>query len=205
VTPLVRAKGGELGVRAAPFKGVQTSLALWRLDLDSELVFAGDAGTTEASRPSRRTGIEWATFYKPSRAVTADFDLTVSRARFTDFDPVGSYIPGATNRTASGGISYAEGRWSAGLRLRYFGPRALIEDDSQRSGSSTLVNAKLGYAVAKQLKIGVEVLNVFNRKVDDITYFYTSRLPGEPAEGVADKHFHPAEPRSLRVSAVLQF
>ena len=205
VTPLVRAKGGELGVRAAPFKGVQTSLALWRLDLDSELVFAGDAGTTEASRPSRRTGIEWATYVKPSRAVTADFDLTLSRARFTDFDPAGDHIPGATNRTASGGVSYAEGRWSAGLRLRYFGPRALIEDDSQRSGSSTLVNAKLGYAVAKQLRIGIEALNLFNRKVDDITYFYASRLPGEPAAGVEDKHFHPAEPRSLRVQAMLQF
>jgi len=59
--------------------------------------------------------------------------------------------------------------------------------------------------VNKQLKFGMEILNLFNRKVDDITYFYTSRLRGEPAAGVDDKHFHPAEPRSLRLSAVVDF
>jgi len=206
VSPLVRAKGGELGLRAAPFKGAQTSLSFWRLDLDSELIFVGDAGTTEASRPSRRQGIEWANYYRPFGTVTLDFDLTLSRARFKDGDPAGSHIPGSTSRTFSGGISFGgkEG-WSGGLRLRYFGPRPLIEDDSQRSESSKLVNARLGYAINKQVKLDVEVLNLFNRKVDDITYFYASRLQGEPAAGVGDRHFHPAEPRSLRLSAVLPF
>ena len=204
VSPLVRAKGGELGLRAAPFSGVQTAVALWRLDVDSELLFVGDAGTTEPSRPSRREGVEWASYFKPLRSVTADFDVTLSRSRFKDEDPAGNYIPGATNRTASGGLTYSEGRWSGGLRLRYFGPRPLIEDNSERSGSSTLVNAKLGYAATKQIRFGIEVLNLFDRQVDDITYFYTSRLQGEPAAGVADKHFHPAEPRTLRLSLILQ-
>jgi outer membrane receptor protein involved in Fe transport len=204
VAPLVRARGAEVGFRAAPFKGTQTSVALWRLDVDSELLFVGDAGTTEPSRPSRREGIEWANYFKPSRDVTADFDVTLSRSRFKGDDPAGNHIPGATSRTISGGITYAEGPWSGGLRLRYFGPRALTEDDSQRSGSSTLFNGKLGYAATKQVKLGVEVLNIFNRKVDDIAYFYASRLPGEPAAGVEDRHFHPAEPRTLRLSVAIQ-
>jgi len=204
VSPLVRAKGGELGLRAAPFKGVQTSVALWRLDIDSELLFVGDAGTTEASRPSRREGVEWASYVKPSRSLTVDFDVTLSKSRFKDEDPAGNSIPGAASRTASGGLTHAAGPWSSGLRLRYFGPRPLIEDDSERSASSTLVNAKVGYAATRQVKFGFEVLNLFNRKVDDITYFYTSRLQGEPAAGVADKHFHPAEPRTLRLSLILQ-
>jgi outer membrane receptor protein involved in Fe transport len=204
VTPLVRAKGGELGLRASPLKGYQTTLSLWQLDIDSELLFVGDAGTTEPSRPSRRQGIEWANYAKPLPSVIVDFDATYSKARFRDEDPAGNYIPGSVERTASGGIAYAEGPWSAGLRLRYFGPRPLVEDNSVRSGSSTLVNAKLAYALTKQSKIRFEVLNLFDRKVDDITYFYTSRLQGEPAEGVADKHFHPAEPRALRVSLMLQ-
>ncbi len=207
VTPLVRAKGGELGVRAAPFKGFQTSLALWRLDIASELLFVGDAGSTEASRPSTRHGIEWASYYKPYPMVTADFDLTLSKARFKDDDPVvGNYIPGATNRTASGGITLGGERgWTGGLRLRYFGPRALIEDNSQRSQSSTLVNAKLGYAFNKQVRVNVEVLNLTNNKVNDIEYFYTSRLQSEPVDGAADRHVHPAEPRTLRVSLTLRF
>ena len=119
-------------------------------------------------------------------------------------EPAGNFIPGSPNRTASAGVTYAEGPWSGGLRLRYFGPRPLIEDNSERSGSSTLVNAKIGYALTKQVRMRLDVLNLFDRKVDDITYFYTSRLQGEPAEGVADKHFHPAEPRTFRVSLMLQ-
>ncbi len=206
VSPLVRAKGAELGVRAAPFRGFQTSLALWRLDFASELLFLGDAGTTEASRPSRRQGIEWASYYRPHPLLIADFDLTLSRARFSDDDPAGNFIPGAMSRTLSGGITYGGSQgWMAGLRLRYFGPRPLVEDGSQRSNASTLVNARLGYGFPGKVKLFAEVLNLFDRKVDDITYFYTSRLPGEPAGGVADKHFHPAVPRTLRFSAVLEF
>jgi outer membrane receptor protein involved in Fe transport len=182
---------------------VQSSIALWRLDIDSELLFVGDAGTTEPSRPSRREGIEWANYLQLSRAVTADFDLNLSRARFKNDDPAGNYIPGATSKTASGGLTYAEGQWGGGLRVRYFGPRPLIEDNSHRSSSSMLVNAKLGYAMAKQVKLGLEILNLFGRKVDDITYFYESRLRGEAA-GVSDRHFHPAEPRTLRFSLLLQ-
>jgi hypothetical protein len=204
VPPLVRAKGGEVGLRASFFKGVQSSIALWRLDIDSELVFAGDAGTTEPSRASRREGIEWSNYLKVSQAVTADFDFNFSRARFKGDDPAGNYIPGAADTTASGGLTYAAGRWSGGLRLRYFGPRPLIEDNSQRSGASLLVNAKAGYELTKQWRVGLEVLNLFDRKVDDITYFYASRLQGEAA-GVTDKHFHPAEPRTLRVSATVSF
>ena len=206
VTPLARAVGAELGLRAAPFKGVQTSVALWRLDLASELIFAGDAGTTEASRPSRRQGVEWANYYRPFGSVTFDFDLTLSKARFRGDDPAGNFIPGSADRTLSAGVTFGEKEGcSGGLRLRHFGPRALIEDNSQKSGPSTLVNTRLGYAVNKQFKISTEVLNIFNRKVDDITYFYASRLQGDAAAGVEDKHFHPAEPRSLRLSAVFNF
>ncbi len=207
VQPLVRARGGELGLRAQPLPGLQTSLALWRLELDSELVFVGDAGTTEANRPSRRQGIEWSNIYRPARLLTLDFDLALSSARFTT-DPAaeGDRIPGAVDRTVSAGIGYGgrEG-WSGELRLRHFGPRPLVTDGSQRSAASTLVNARVGYAVARQGRINLEILNLFNRKVDDITYFYTSRLAGEPAAGVDDKHFHPAEPRTLRFSAMLHF
>ena len=46
----------------------------------------------------------------------------------------------------------------------------------------------------------LELLNVFDSHGDDIRYFYTSRLQGEPAEGVDDYHFHPVEPRAVRVS-----
>jgi hypothetical protein len=76
--------------------------------------------------------------------------------------------------------------WFGSLRWRYFGPRPLIEDNSVRSQSTSLVNARVGYAVAKQVRAYVDVFNLFDRKASDIDYFYASRLQGEPAAGVSD-------------------
>ena len=67
-----------------------------------------------------------------------------------------------------------------------------------------LVNAKLGYAITKDVKLTVDVLNLLNRQVSDIDYFYQSRLPGE-AVPVNDIHTHPAEPRTMRVGVVMRF
>ena len=116
----------------------------------------------------------------------------------------GQYVPGSIERTASVGISMNHDKWSGGLRLRYFGGRPLIEDNSVRSPASTLVNAKLAYAINKNVKLTAEVLNLLNRKASDVDYYYASRLPGEAA-AVNDVHSHPAEPRALRVGLTLNF
>lgn len=204
-TPLASAIGKELGLRVnGLLPGLQTSLSVWRLDLASELVFIGDAGTTEAGRPSRRDGIELSNYYVPAKGWIIDADLAWSRARFTDQDSAGPFVPGAVDRTASVGLSGESGKWSGGARLRYIGPRALVEDGSVKSPSSTLVNLKLGYALSKDLKLTAEVLNVFDRRVSDIDYLYASQLAGEAAP-ITDIHTHPAEPRALRVGLVMKF
>ncbi|MGL4576534.1 MAG: TonB-dependent receptor [Burkholderiaceae bacterium] len=205
VTLLVPARGLDLGARYVNASGsVQTALSLWRLDIDSELLFIGDAGTTEATRPSRRTGIEWSTYLKFAPGWLADFDVALSRARFQDNDPAGNRIPGAIERTASFGVGYKQGRWDAGVRGRYFGPRPLIEDNSVRSGSSTLVNVQAGYRPTQNTRLSVEVVNLFDRAVSDIDYFYESQLAGEPAP-VADIHTHPALPRTVRAAVTVSF
>lgn len=208
VTPLVRAKGYEAGVRSAWVPNLQTTLALWRLDLASELVFSGDAGTTEPSFPSRRTGVEWSNFWTPRADVTVDADLALSRARYTKIDAAlvpGSYIPGAIEQAASIGATYdSKGAWTGGLRLRYFGPRPLIEDNSVRSPSSTLINLEVGYRFDRRTKVTLDVLNAFNAKVSDIDYYYASQLRGE-AVAVNDIHTHPAEPRTLRLTLRLNY
>jgi len=204
-TPLVRATGKEVGLRLTGLvPGLQTSVTLWQLRLGSELVFVGDAGTTEASRPSRRTGIEIANYYTPAPDWIIDADLAWSRPRFTDGNASGPYIPGVIERTASVGISGTRGKWMGGLRMRYVGERSLIEDNSVRSRASMLFNAKLGYAVSDRVKVTAEILNLFDRRVSDIDYFYESRLQDEAAP-VADVHTHPGEPRMLRVGVVLRF
>lgn len=206
-TPLVRAKGYELGLRSAIVPTLQTSLALWRLDLASELRFVGDAGTTEPSFPSHRTGIEWANYWTPTRAITVDADLSLSRARYSRIDATvtGPYIPGAIERTISVGAAWDNGgAWSGGMRLRYFGPRALIEDDSVRSKASTIVNLQAAYRFAPKTKLSLDVLNAFDSKVSDIDYLYESQLATEAA-AVRDIHTHPAEPRTLRLTLRMGF
>jgi hypothetical protein len=206
VQPLVRAKSFDFGLRTDLIPRLQTSLTVFLLDLDSELVFSGDAGSTEPSRPTRRTGFELANYLQVSPRVSLDTDLAYSRGRFTDSDPAGDHIPGAVEGVVSAGISLDHfGPWFGGLRLRYFGPRPLIEDDSARSHSSSTFNARAGYHLANGLDLRLDVFNLFNRKVSDVDYFYASRLPGEPAEGVTDIHFHPVESRSARLTAEWRF
>jgi len=204
VDPLVRAKGVEFGMHTHLAPTLETSVTAWGLDLASELLFVGDAGTTEPSRPSRRTGVEWATFWRPAKGIIVDVDVALSRARFRDDDPAGNRIPGAIERAASAGLAWTQGPWMAGLRLRYFGARPLIEDDSVRSQGSTLANLKLGYRFTPAIRGSLEVLNLFDRKVSDIDYYYESRLRGE-ADPVADIHTHPAEPRTIRATLAVTF
>jgi outer membrane receptor protein involved in Fe transport len=89
--------------------------------------------------------------------------------------------------------------------VRYFGPRPLIEDNSVRSKSSTLVNAQIGYGLGRGVRLALDVFNVLNARVSDIDYFYRSRRSGEPPSGVDDVHTHPAEPRSARLSVLYSF
>src|SRR6266852_5123578 len=113
VPALVKTHGEEIGVRTEIVPHLQSSLSLWRLELDSELVFKGDAGTTEASRPSLRRGIEWSNRYIPNNWLLVDLDLSVSRAQFRDSDPRGNYIPCSNDRVASLGVTVKDlGPWS---------------------------------------------------------------------------------------------
>jgi outer membrane receptor protein involved in Fe transport len=199
---LVRSKGAEVGWRTRPVAGLESTLALFLLDYDSELLFVGDAGTTEASRPSRRVGVEWTNYYKPVPWLTFELDIAATRARFTDFDPAGDRIPGAPNVVTSFGVTFGHGLgWFGAIKTRYFGPRPLIEDDSVRAHSTTLVNAQVGYRFENGVRLQLDAFNLFNVKADQITYYYESRLPRlEEPVGILDQHFHPVEPLALRVT-----
>jgi len=200
VDPLVRSKGAEIGVRTEIIPNVESSVSLWELGLDSELLFVGDAGTTEPSRPSKRTGIEWTNHYKPYSWLLLDLDLSASRTRFTDEDPAGDYIPGSLEKVVSFGVTVdSMGPWFGMLQYRYFGPRPLIEDNSVRSQSTQVTNLRVGYKVDPKWRVHMDVFNVFDREDHDIDYFYASQLRGEAAP-VDDVHFHPLEPRTFRVT-----
>jgi hypothetical protein len=206
VDPLVRGWGGEVGARTLAIDRVHSTAALWWLDLASELLFVGDAGTTEASRPSRRWGFEWSVDATPRPWLTLDASLAWSHARFRDDDPAGNFIPGAVEGVANVGAAVHDLKgWLGSVRYRYFGPRPLIEDDSVRSSSSHLVTAQLGHTFSERVTVKVDVFNLFDAEVSDIDYYYASRLSGEPAGGVEDVHTHPVEPLSVRLGVSIRF
>lgn len=206
VTPLVRAKGAEVGLRTVRIRGLQSTVSLWYLGIGSELLFVGDAGTTEAGRPSRRLGLEWTNSWRPRPWLTADLDVSLSRARFTDPDPAGNFIPGAIDRVISGGLTVEPvHRVFGSLRLRHFGPRPLIEDASVKSPATTLWNAEAGLRLSPRARVVIEVFSLFAADASDIDYFYRSRLAGEPADGHDDIHTHPALPRSARLALQIGF
>lgn len=208
--PLVRTYGAEIGIRYTGIPGLQSTLALWWLRLDSELVFVGDAGTTEAGRPSRRYGVELTNYYEATPWMTLDADISISRARFRDNDPAGHQIPGSVESVVAAGATVHDlGGVFGALRLRYFGPRPLVEGGSVRSDGTLLVSARLGHHIGRTWTLSAEIFNLLNRKDSEIDYFYPSRLPGEPPGpadgGTNDVHFHPVDPISFRIALTARF
>jgi hypothetical protein len=207
VDPLVRSRGGEFGLRTSFTDGLRTTFSAWALNLDSELLFTGDAGITEPSAASERRGLTLANYYRPINWLALDFDGSLAHAKFTGVDAGETHIPGALENVLAAGATFnpAARGFSGSLRLRHFGSYPLIEDNSLQAKASNLVNAELGYQLKTGTRLQVSLLNMLNSSADDIQYAYESRLQGEPAEGVTDVHFHPAEPRQVRVSLTYRF
>jgi hypothetical protein len=204
-----RANGAEVGVRTVAMRGLQTTATFWYLHFDSELIYVGDSGSTEEGPASRRMGLEITNYVYPHPWTTIDFDVSFSRARFLDVAEGEDFVPGALNRVISAGFAVnppaGVGRGVLGsIRLRHFGPRPLIEDDSVKSKQTSIVNGEIGYQFSNRIRLVAEGFNLFNAKVSDIDYFFESRLQNEP-EPVEDIHFHAAIPRSGRVALRVSF
>ncbi len=200
VPPLVASRGFEVGARTEALPGLQSSLALWTLQFDSELVYVGDAGATEASAGSKRRGVEFNNRWTPVAWFLLDADFAWTHARFEN----GDRIPNAVDRVASLAFTVRDlGPWSASLQFRYLGPGALIEDNSVRSLSSLTSNLRLSRKFGANAELTLDVFNVTDRQVNDIQYFYESQPRGLDAE--EGRHVHPAEPRTARLSLRVAF
>lgn len=205
VDPLVRSLGYEVGLRGFILETLNTSMSLWSLELDSELLFVGDAGNTEASGKSKRRGFEVTGYYSFKQDWTFDLEYAYTDAKLKDAPRGEDHIPGAIKHVVQLGVSLNQPQgWFGSLRYRYFGERALTEDASVKSGNSGLWNLRAGYRF-DDINVSLEVLNLTDSKDNDIEYFYSSRLVNEPVEGIDDVHLHPFEPRNIRLTVQYQF
>lgn len=194
---LVRTRGTEVGVRSRIIPGLDSSFSVFILDQDSEILFSGDAGDTEAARASRRYGFEWTNHYRPRSWIDIDADLAMTHARFRGSDSEqaavyaslagypeaqignapGNYIPNAPPMVASAGITLGEKTgWFGGMRWRYLAASPLTEDNAFRSSATSIFNGRLGYRTEDGWRIQLDVLNLFNTQANQITYAYGSLL-----------------------------
>ena len=204
-----RSQGAEFGVRSVRLRGLQTTATLWYLDFDSELIYVGDSGSTEEGPASRRVGVEVTNYIYPHPWLNLDVDVSFSRARFVDVPAEAAFVPGALNRVVSGGIAVnpppgVRSGPLGSLRVRHFGPRPLLEDNSVTSDATTILNGEIGYKFSERMRLVAEGFNLLDAEVSDIDYFFASRLRDEP-EPVEDIHFHAAIPRSARVAIRVSF
>ena len=224
IPPLVQTKGAEIGVRTSAVSNLQSTLSLWYLHSNSELQQDGDTGSAVASAsPSNRYGIEWANYYTPTEHLVIDLDMADSRAQFTEIDPDdaaytnvgggqypeqgpgGKLVPEAVRVAISSGITLHDYKgFTSTIRLRYFGPRDLTSDGINRSASTLLLNMGLACQFNKQWRISADLLNLTNRRNDDITYAYVSRITPTGASAFTNV-FHPAEPFQVRVALQYRF
>lgn len=207
VPPLVKATGAEVGLRTVPFPGWNLSVALWQMDLQSELVFVGDEGVTEPKGASRRVGIEVSNYLTPNDWLIVDADLALSRARFRQAtSDGGTSVPNAIPISASVGLTAdRHGTWFAGVRLRYVGAYPLDETGERKSNPFATANLKLGYRYSSRAELTLDVLNLFDRKANDIEYWggACTRADGAGCNGGAGidgRLIHPMEPRTLRLT-----
>jgi len=209
-TPLLaKTKGEEIGLRTDIIPKVMLQLALFQQDFGSELVYNPDIGQDEAGAPSRRKGVEVSAQYHPFRWLELNADLAFSRPRYhTDdlaaFGLAGPYIADAPNFIYSAGILVdGLGGWSGSLQWRRLGTHRLSDGHKNPTDPGySEFNLDVGYAFPRGWTLRVGVFNLLDSKDDAADYYYTSRLPGEPAAGVTGFQVHPLEPRSARFTIV---
>jgi len=202
---MVRTQGSEVGLRTTLLPGWQSSLTLWRMDLDSELVFIGDEGVTEPKGASRRHGIEWTNDLRLGGGLLLDADVALSQARFREPVNGGKHVPNAIPLTASLALNYDNGgTWHGGLRLRYLGAYALEETGQEKSTAFWMANLRVGYRLDGRTQFTLDLLNLFNRQANDIEYWggACSRNDGfacNGGSGIDGRLVHPLEPRTVRL------
>ncbi len=200
---LVKARGAELGARYENSDFKASVVGFW-LNLGSELVFVGDAGTTEANDGTSRFGLEASVFWQAAPWINMFSSFGTTNARFRGDLGGNDHIPNAVVTVFSAGLELTPiEEFTSTLLLRHFGKAPLIEDGSIFSKSTTSVNWG-SYYIVGPMKLGFEVLNLLNSSDSDISYLFETRLPNE-AVGQEGLQTHPLEPRQIRASVRYSF
>jgi len=191
---LPRALGGELGFRTKLFDRFDIGIDYWRLHLDSELVWAGDDGTTEAKGKTQRQGIEGEFRYQILDWLSADLDTSHTWSKFVK---TGEAVPLAPKFLAYGGLT---ARHSSGLegriQMRSVGDRWGDEGRTATIRGYTIFDLLAKYKWDRY-ELLFSIINIANKKWRAAQFLHDSQLKTEGAP-VSDIHFTPGEPLTIK-------
>jgi outer membrane receptor for Fe3+-dicitrate len=211
VPALVSAVGYEIGARTEAVHGLQSSLAVWVLNSNSELVYNADSdvGSTTPNGASRRYGVEWNNHMVLGQHFLIDADLAWTHARYVDANAngaAGNEIPNAVPEVALMRATVKDfGPWTAAVEERYIGSYPASQDGTITSPSSLVTNIRVQRQLSSSVKLSLDVLNAFDVKYFDIVYqqdYRTSPTAPVVPSGIS---VHPGEPREFRVNLNVAF
>ena len=201
---LPRAVGAELGFRARIGERLNFGAAAWWLNLERELVYVGDAGTTELSGRTKRYGVDLETRLKVLSWLYGDADVTISTGEARDEPPEANEIPLAPRFIATGGLTVRHPQgYEGGLRIRHIGDRPANEDNSVVALGYTVLDLSASYRFGNY-QINFVLENLTDTDWNEAQFDTESRLRDEPAS-VSELHFTPGNPRNVRVGVSYSF
>ncbi len=217
-SPLARSIGAEVGARTRQFDRLDLSTALWIIDLDSELVFNGDAGNQETGAggnfvpegSTRRWGVDFLARYQILEWLYADYDLTYADPRFRSS---GEAIPLAPTLLMDGDLTVEAWKGlSAGLRVRFLDDRPANEDRTLTARGYTLIDL-IGKYRWKNTEVSLQILNLTDHDWREAQFADNScvrheignvngcsAMPGQQGthpDPPADIHFTPGNPLTV--------
>ncbi|MBN8650489.1 MAG: TonB-dependent receptor [Cytophagales bacterium] len=190
---LPRAFGVDVGVHKKIGAKFLLHAAVWRLDLNQEFVYVGDAGIVEASGKTKRQGIDFSIRYQMLPWLFADTDVTLADPKAKGVADGESYIPLAPKFSSIGGLSVkSKTGWNGSLRYRYLVDRAANETNTVVADGYFLLDAVLNYTKSR-FEIGMSVENLLNKNWNEAQFDTESRLFNE-VDPVSEIHFTPGTP-----------
>lgn len=186
--------GTDVGTILKPIKGLLINPILWYSYLSNEFVWNGDEFGTSDVGKTRRIGADLTIRYQPLPFLYFDTDLNWAKPRVIDAPKGDNYVELAPTFTSTGGVGIqTTNGFTCNLRYRYMHSRPATQDASIIAQGYFVNDLVLGYQL-KKWSVNMQIQNLFNVKWNEAMFAQTTRLKGEPAEGIDQLTFTPGTP-----------
>jgi outer membrane receptor protein involved in Fe transport len=200
---IARALGAEAGVRTSYLPHSRFSADFWYLHLDSELVWNGDDGGTNASGPTERYGVDLEGAYNPFPWLRLDANVSLAHSQFVANAGNGNALALAPKLMGQGGVTYIHDIFSLSLRGRGIADRPGNDDNTLTAKGYFIFDLIAAVQPTKKLGINLTVNNLFNQTWREAQFADTSAVTPTSAP-IEQMHFTPGIPLTATVTVSYQ-